>query len=315
MSAVLSQTSPHLFRPGRLPPWFRRPLPAGGRDIATDHALKACSVETVCREARCPNRGKCFSEGAAAFLVLGTLCTRACRFCAIDHATSAQHPLPPDPSEPVRLATAAARLGLRHVVITSVTRDDLPDGGAAHFAAILRALHQALPTATTEVLVPDFQGSAAALQAVLDAAPTILNHNLETTRALHPAVRPQARYDRSLELLARAAAAGFPAKSGLMLGLGESPADLRQTLRDLRAAGVTLLTLGQYLPPSSRHYPLACYVPPEEFDAWRDEALALGFASVAAGPFVRSSYHAADLLQVPVRPIPIPAAASNPGTP
>lgn len=280
---------------GRLPGWFRRPMPQGSAGPATDRALKGCGVETVCREARCPNRGHCFSHGAAAFLVLGTVCTRACRYCAISHGGA---PEPPDPTEPERLAEAAAKLGLRHVVVTSVTRDDLPDGGAGHFAAVLEALRRRLPDATTEVLVPDFQGDAAALATVLAARPTILNHNLETTRGMHPVVRPQADYGRSLELLARAAAAGFPAKSGLMLGLGESDADLEETLRDLRAAGVSMLTLGQYLPPSKAHHPLARYVSPEAFDAWRDRALAMGFASVHAGPFVRSSYHAGDFVHL-----------------
>lgn len=273
----------------RLPPWFRRSLPTGAEGPATAKVLKSCGVETVCREARCPNRGHCLSRGTAAFLVLGTVCTRACRFCAIDHG---RPPSPPDPDEPRRVAEAARGLGLRYVVVTSVTRDDLPDGGSGHFAAVIRALREKCPGAGVEVLIPDFQGDAGALQIVLDARPDVLNHNLETVRRLQRVVRSKASYETSLEVLARAARAGLRAKSGLMLGLGESADEVREALRDLRTAGVSLVTIGQYLPPSRKHYPLARYVPPEEFAALRAEALAMGFEAVDAGPFVRSSFHA-----------------------
>ncbi len=277
----------------RLPAWFRRPLPRGAEGDAVRRLLGRLGLRTVCEGARCPNRASCWHDSAAAFLILGDACTRDCRFCAIPHDA---HPAPPDPGEPARLAEAAASLGLRHVVVTSVTRDDLPDGGASHFAATLRALRARLPGATVELLIPDFQGDTAALDLLLADRPDILNHNLETVERLHPPVRPQADYRRSLAVLAHAARRGARAKSGLMLGMGETPAELSAALRDLRSAGVSLLTLGQYLPPSPAHHPLDRYVPPAEFDAWRREALALGFASVAAAPHVRSSYHAEELL-------------------
>lgn len=257
------------------------------------HLLGRLGLHTVCEGAKCPNRATCWHDSAAAFLILGNACTRDCRFCAIPHAA---HPAPPDPGEPERLAEAAAAMKLRHVVVTSVTRDDLPDGGAGHFAATLRALRARLPDASVEVLIPDFQGDAAALDIVLAEHPDILNHNLETVERLHPSVRPQADYARSLAVLRHAARAGARAKSGLMLGMGETDDELHAALRDLREAGVALLTLGQYLPPSPAHHPVARYVPPAEFDRWRETALALGFASVASAPHVRSSYHAEELL-------------------
>ena len=255
--------------------------------------LGRLDLHTVCEGARCPNRAACWHDSAAAFLILGDACTRDCRFCAIPHAA---HPAPPDPGEPARLAEAAAAMGLRHVVVTSVTRDDLPDGGAAHFAAVVREIRARIPGATVEVLIPDFQGEVAAIDLVLAAAPDIFNHNLETVARLQPAVRPQADYGRSLSVLRHAAQAGARVNSGLMLGMGETEAELSATLRDLRAAGAALLTLGQYLAPSAAHHPVARFVPPAEFDEWRAAALALGFASVAAAPHVRSSYHAEELM-------------------
>ena len=276
----------------RLPDWFRRPRAAGG-GLHTAGVLGSHGVDSVCREARCPNRAECFAAGTATFLILGTACTRACRFCAIAHA---ERPAPPDPEEPKRVAAAAREMGLRYVVVTSVTRDDLPDGGAAHFAATVRALRETIPGLKVELLIPDMQGDEQALATVFESRPDVLNHNVETTAALHPAVRPQADYQRSLDVLRRAAAAGLVVKSGLMLGLGETDEDVAQTLRDLRAAGVRLLTLGQYLPPSEKHYPLSRHVPPEEFAAWKERALAMGFAGVASGPMVRSSYRAARMV-------------------
>lgn len=273
----------------RLPEWFRRPLAAGG-GLHTAGVLGRHGVESVCREARCPNRGECFAAGTATFLILGTACTRACRFCAIGHA---ERPAAPDPGEPERVAAATREMGLRYVVVTSVTRDDLPDGGAGHFAATVRALREAIPGVKVELLIPDLQGDERALATVFESRPDVLNHNVETTAALQAAVRPQADYGRSLGVLRAAAAAGLVAKSGLMLGLGETEGDVARTLEDLRAAGVRLLTLGQYLPPSERHYPLARHIPPEEFKAWRERALAMGFEGVASGPMVRSSYRAA----------------------
>ena len=277
----------------RLPSWFRRPLPPGAEGGRVKQLLGRLDLHTVCEGAKCPNRAGCWHEGAAAFLILGDACTRACRFCAIPHAAQ---PAPPDPGEPARLAEAAAAMGLRHVVVTSVTRDDLPDGGAAHFAATIRAIRARLPGATVEVLVPDFQNAAAALDLVLAATPDIFNHNLETVERLQPSIRPQADYRRSLAVLAYAARAGARTKSGLMLGLGETDGEIAAALRDLRAAGVALLTLGQYLAPSPAHHPVARFAAPAEFDRWRADALALGFASVASAPHVRSSYHAEELL-------------------
>ena len=276
----------------RLPSWFRQPLPPGAEGGRVRDLLGRHGLHTVCEGAKCPNRAACWHDSAAAFLILGDACTRDCRFCAIPHDS---RPAPPDPGEPARLAEAAAAMGLRHVVVTSVTRDDLPDGGAAHFAETIRAIRARLPGATVEVLVPDFQNAAAALDLVLAAKPDIFNHNLETVERLQPAIRPQADYRRSLAVLAYAARAGARTKSGLMLGLGETDGEIAAALRDLRAAGVALLTLGQYLAPSPAHHPVARFVPPAEFDRWRDEALALGFACVAAAPHVRSSYHAEEL--------------------
>ena len=286
----------------RLPSWFRRPLPPGAEGGRVKRLLGRLALHTVCEGARCPNRAACWQDRAAAFLILGDTCTRDCRFCAIPRATRLE---PPDPGEPERLAEAAAAMGLRHVVVTSVTRDDLPDGGAAHFAAVIRALRARLPGAGVEVLVPDFQGDSTALDTVLAERPDILNHNLETVARLHPAVRPQAAYRRSLGVLRYAADAGLRTKSGLMLGMGEINAEIRAALDDLRGEKVSILTLGQYLAPSLRHHPVHRYVSPAEFDSWRDEALALGFDSVAAGPEVRSSYHA-DELAARISPPPSP---------
>lgn len=276
----------------RLPSWFRHPLPPAAEGGRVRRVLGRLSLHTVCESAQCPNRATCWHDGAAAFLILGDACTRNCRFCAIPHTV---HPAPPDPAEPARLAEAAAVMGLRHVVVTSVTRDDLPDGGASHFAATLREIRARLPSATVEVLVPDFQNKASAIDLVLAERPDIFNHNLETVARLQPVVRPQASTHRSLAVLRYAAAAGARTKSGLMLGLGETDEEIHTALHDLRQAGVTLLTLGQYLAPSSTHHPVARYVSPAEFVAWRTTALALGFDAVASGPNVRSSYHAAEL--------------------
>jgi lipoic acid synthetase len=233
---------------------------------------------------------ECFSRHTATFLILGDQCTRNCAFCAV-----AQGPLrPPDPDEPRRVAQAAAKLALKYIVVTSVTRDDLPDGGAAQFAATIRAVRERIADGRVEVLIPDFQGDPQALATIVAAQPDILNHNLETVPRLYATVRPQARYERSLRLLDAAArlAPHIPTKSGLMLGLGETDAEIRQALQDLRQARCRLLTLGQYLQPSLQQLPVIRYVPPPEFDQWRQTALDMGFAEVAAGPFVRSSYRA-----------------------
>jgi len=279
----------------RLPSWLKVSLPRGRAFADTAGVVAGQDLHTVCRQARCPNIFECFSSGVATFLILGGVCTRGCGFCNI----TAGAPAAPDPGEPERVAQAAARLNLRHVVVTSVTRDDLPDGGAALFAATIRAVRQALPQAGVEVLIPDFQGDQHALETVLDAAPDVLNHNLETVPQLYPTVRAGADYSRSLELLARARALNPDArtKSGLMLGLGETRDELLDTLADLLEAGCEMLTLGQYLQPSPAHMPVVRYVPPAEFDELGRLARRMGFAQVASGPFVRSSYHARDMAE------------------
>jgi lipoyl synthase len=274
----------------RKPGWLGRPLPSAPAFSRISSLLEDGRLHTVCQEARCPNRGECFSRGTAVFLILGDSCTRRCRFCAVTQGT----PEGPDPDEPRRVAEAAARMSLSYIVVTSVTRDDLADGGAGAFAETIRSLRARRPSARIEVLIPDFQGDEAALRTVLDARPDVLNHNLETVARLYPEVRPQAIYGRSLELLRRAGALapGMTVKSGLMLGLGERPDEVESALRDLLGAGCQILTLGQYLQPKRDCLPVARYVPPGEFDAWREVALGMGFKRVASGPLVRSSYHA-----------------------
>lgn len=275
------------------PPWLTRRLPSGPEYEKIRTLMKRGRLHTVCQEAKCPNIWECFSNRTATFLILGDRCTRNCRFCAVAHSPVA----PPDPAEPLRVAETVAKLGLAYVVITSVTRDDLPDGGAGHFAKTIREIHRRIPEAVIEVLIPDFKGDAAALRTVLEARPQVLNHNIETVPRLYATVRPGAVYARSLELLGRVQTidASVPAKSGLMLGLGETAAEIRQTLKDLLDAGCRMLTLGQYLQPSKNHLPVARFVPPAEFDQWRQTALQMGFSEVASGPFVRSSYHAKEL--------------------
>jgi len=226
-------------------------------------------------------------------MLLGTVCTRRCRFCAVDKGT----PEPPDPGEPERVAQATKAMGLEYVVVTSVTRDDLPDGGADHFARTIQCIREHCPEAKVEVLVPDFEGSEASLRTVCDARPDVFNHNVETVPRLYEKVRPQADYRRSLEVLANAAKSGIPTKSGLMLGLGETSREIWETLNDLRRADCAYLTLGQYLAPSAEHVPVQRYVPPEEFERWGETARAMGFSEVASGPLVRSSYRAEELFE------------------
>ena len=274
----------------RKPSWIRAQWPGGQRYGEIVALLRESALHSVCQEARCPNIGECFNRGTATFMILGDTCTRACGFCAV----SSGRPAPLDWGEPQRLADTVQRLGLNYVVITSVNRDDAPDGGAAIFAACIDAVRQRRAACSVEVLIPDLLGDWDALQTVLSAQPTVLNHNLETVERLYPRVRHQARYARSLELLRRAAEyrPRIPTKSGFMLGLGERREEVSQLLRDLRAANCDLLTIGQYLRPSAKHLPVARYVPPQEFDDIRAEALSLGFAHIESGPMVRSSYHA-----------------------
>ena len=277
----------------RIPPWLRVKLPSNRTFASTRGLLGDLALNTVCQSARCPNTWECFSQSVATFLILGRQCTRNCAFCNINPGA----PEPVDDDEPRRVAEGAARLGLKHVVVTSVTRDDLPDGGAGHFAATIHQLRARLPECTVEVLIPDFQGDAAALETVLSTRPDVLNHNVETAPRLYPAIRPQADYAQSLELLRRVAvdSRGIPAKSGLMVGLGESDEEIRQTIRDLAQAGCAMITVGQYMRPSRLHPAVVRYMPPEEFDALAEFGRSLGVRRMFCAPLVRSSYHAAEL--------------------
>ena len=276
------------------PSWLKRRLPSGQHYENVRRLLDKSCLHTVCQEAKCPNLWECFSKETATFLIMGSRCTRNCRFCAVAHGPLSL----PDPGEPERVAQAAKALNLDYVVITSVTRDDLADGGAGHFAATIRSIRDSSPAIRIEVLIPDFMGSRRALETVVDAGPDVLNHNLETVKRLYPTVRPEAVYERSLALLKNAreyAPPGLPIKSGLMLGLGETREELTETFKDLLRHGCSLLTLGQYLQPTKSHLDVARFVPPEEFDALREAALDMGFDDVASGPFVRSSYQAKEL--------------------
>lgn len=257
------------------------------------------TLHTVCRSAACPNIHECWGRGTATLMLLGNVCTRDCTFCAIPSGRPDEVEL----DEPERAAEAARRMELSHVVLTSVARDDLPDGGAGLFAETIRSIRRVLPSAGIEVLTSDLGGDAAAQALILDAGPDVYNHNIETVRRYQSVIRPQASYGRSLSVLRRAAEWSPPpvVKSGIMLGLGETEAEVRQALRDLRSVGCELLTMGQYLQPTRRHAPVARYVPPEEFEAWAEEARALGFTGVASAPLVRSSYRAERLLQEAVQ--------------
>ena len=254
--------------------------------------LMKYSLDTVCRQAKCPNLGYCYQHGTATFLILGNVCTRSCGYCAI--GTAAEIPAPLHPDEPERVAKAVAEMDLSYVVVTSVTRDDLPDGGAGHFAKTVKALRDRIKGVRIEVLTPDFNCNKAALETVAESEPDVFNHNLETVEELFSAVRPDASYDLSLSILADYGrmSPSTPLKSGLMLGLGEQDDEIRKAIHDLRSSGVTMLTLGQYLQPSRKHWPVDRYVTPEEFDNWRNFALSEGYNSVASGPLVRSSFHA-----------------------
>ncbi|MFO0825664.1 MAG: lipoyl synthase [Gemmataceae bacterium] len=280
---------------GRLPSWLKRPLPSGNGNAFTQTLLADLRLETVCENARCPNRPECWSHRTATFMILGNICTRPCSFCSVPKG----EPLHIEDDEPARVAEAAVRLGLKHVVITSVTRDDLPDGGADHFARCVMAVRERLPQAAVEVLTPDFLGDRAAIDRVTDVRPDVFNHNLETVPRLYRVARGRAEYRRSLDLLDRVKqrAPDIVTKAGLMLGIGETIDELFDVLADLRAVKCDVITLGQYLAPTLKHsIPVARYVPPEEFDSIAGRARLLGFRKVVAGPFVRSSYHADDMV-------------------
>ncbi len=278
------------------PPWIKVRLPRDPVFWSTKALVADLKLHTVCEEAQCPNRWECWSQGTATFMIAGDRCTRACGFCAVKTAK----PFALEADEPERVAEATKRMKLGHVVITAVARDDVPDGGAEHFAQTIHAVRRVNPGIVIEILVPDFNGKDDALQVVMDAAPEIFNHNLETVERLTPLVRSRAKYERSLHVLKRAkemaAEAGrkCATKSGLMLGLGETEPELFQAMDDLRESGVTVLTLGQYLRPSVNHLPVVSYIPPEQFEVYKEVALKKGFRHVASAPLVRSSYHASD---------------------
>jgi lipoyl synthase len=296
---VLGQTEPTTVESGERPhhpPWIRARLPSGQVYFDLRQRVHNLGLHTVCESASCPNLGECWNEKSLTIMILGGLCTRSCKFCDVPTGK----PLPPDPDEPARVAKILSELGLAHTVITCVTRDDLADGGAAHWAATIRAVKERCPDMVLEALVSDFKGDTQAVDVVLAARPDVFAHNLETVPRLARQVRVQASVERSLAILAHANARGALTKSGLMLGLGESLDEVRAVMRDLREVGVAILTLGQYLRPSRQHLSVGRHVTPDEFRQLKDEALALGFAHVESGPLVRSSYHASnqhDLVQ------------------
>ncbi|MFH1067870.1 MAG: lipoyl synthase [bacterium] len=278
------------------PPWLRVKISSVHSCANVGALVRQSGLHTVCESARCPNLGECWSRGTATLMILGNICSRRCGFCAI----ASGNPLPPDPGEPLRAARAAFEMKLRHVVVTSVTRDDLPDGGAAFWAETIRAIRRENPNASLETLIPDFGGKRDCLEQVLRARPDVLNHNVETVPRLYPTVRPQAKFERSLELLRLAKKAGLTTKTGLMLGIGEREDEIEEVLRALVALRVDMLTLGQYLRPTARHLPVERWVSPEEFARWKERGLKLGFRFVQSGPLVRSSYRAEEA----VAPLP-----------
>lgn len=278
----------------RKPSWLKVRLPAADTAMGVTRLMSDCRLHTVCQEARCPNLAECFQAGTATFLILGDRCTRNCRYCNVRPGI----PQAVDEDEPKRLVSAVERLGLSYVVITSVNRDDLADGGAGQFARCIRKIREVNPDCAVEVLIPDFNGSFPALRMALEAAPAVLNHNIEVCQALFPALRPVGDYDRSLTLLRRVRqhAPDIPTKSGFMIGLGEDKKDIIKLLEDLRAVDCQRLTIGQYLQPTRHHWPVQKYYHPDEFADLRQIALTMGFESVMAGPLVRSSYHTAQML-------------------
>jgi lipoic acid synthetase len=277
----------------RLPSWFKVEAKTGPDYLDLRQTIDRLKLHTICEEARCPNRWECWNARTATFLILGDICTRRCHYCSVDTG----RPQAVDPEEPRRIADAVEALGLRHAVITSVNRDELADGGAAVFAETIRLTRERNPGCTIEVLIPDFEGNAAALDAVCRERPDVLNHNIETVARLFPVLRPQGKYQRSLELLARAHAQRLRTKSGLIVGMGETPDEIHTVLQDLRSVGCDVLTIGQYLQPTTAHVPVARYYDPAEFARLKSEALAMGFAHVESSPLTRSSYHAAQHVQ------------------
>lgn len=272
----------------RLPSWFKIQAKTGPDYLDIKQIMERLKLHTICEEARCPNRWECWNARTATFLILGDICTRRCHYCSVQTGK----PLPLDMDEPVRVAEAIRALGLRHAVITSVNRDELPDGGASAFAETIRQSRRLNPTCTIEVLIPDFEGNERALATVCVEKPEILNHNIETVRRLFPSIRPQGKYQRSIDLLARAKQLEMRTKSGLILGMGETLDEVREVMRDLRAVDCDIITIGQYLQPTRDHLPVARFYDPSEFMLLKEEGLAMGFSQVESGPLVRSSYHA-----------------------
>lgn len=272
----------------RLPPWFKVEATTGPDYLDIKRTMDKLKLHTICEEARCPNRWECWNARTATFLILGDICTRRCHYCSVETG----RPSAIDYEEPRRVAEAVQALGLRHTVVTSVNRDELEDGGAAIFTDTIRQTRQLSPDCTIEVLIPDFEGKEAALAMVCAEKPEILNHNIETVRRLFPSLRPQGKYQRSIELLGRAKQLGMRTKSGLILGMGETMDEAREVMRDLRSVGCDIMTIGQYLQPTREHLPVARYYDPSEFALLKEEGMALGFTHVESGPLVRSSYHA-----------------------
>ena len=272
----------------RKPEWLKISIGANERYTETKRIVESHCLHTICSSGRCPNMGECWGRGTATFMIGGNICTRSCKFCN----TQTGRPLPLDPQEPTHVAESVRLMKLSHAVVTSVDRDDLPDLGAAHWAQTIREIRRLNPDTTLEVLIPDFQGRGELVEQVIEARPDIISHNMETVRRLSPLVRSAARYDTSLDVIRQIAASGITAKSGIMVGLGETPAEVEEVMDDLRAAGCQIMTIGQYLQPSHRHYPVAEYVTPAQFKRYEETGLAKGFTQVESGPLVRSSYHA-----------------------
>lgn len=294
-SPAMNHTPSAMSASRRLPPWFKVRLQTGPDYQDIRQIMDRLNLHTICEEARCPNVWECWNARTATFLILGDICTRRCHYCSV----TTGRPLELDREEPLRVAQAVQALGLRHAVITSVNRDELEDGGSLIFAETIRHIRQLSPTCTIEVLIPDFEGNETALATVAAKKPDILNHNIETVRRLFPSIRPQGKYQRSIELLGKAKQMGMKTKSGLIVGMGETTDEAHEVMRDLRSVDCDIMTIGQYLQPTKEHLSVARFYHPDEFAALKEEGLALGFSHVESGPLVRSSYHAEQ--QVPAR--------------
>lgn len=285
--ATMSDQPSAISRP-RLPAWFKVHATTGPDYLDIKQTMERLKLHTICEEARCPNVWECWNARTATFLILGDICTRRCHYCSV----TTGRPVELDREEPLRVAQAVQALGLRHAVITSVNRDELEDGGASIFAETIRHIRRLIPTCTIEVLIPDFEGNEAAVRIVAEEKPDILNHNIETVRRLFPSIRPQGKYQRSMELLGKAKQMGMNTKSGLIVGMGETMDEAREVMRDLRSVECDIMTIGQYLQPTKEHLPVARFYYPDEFAVLKEEGIALGFSHVESGPLVRSSYHA-----------------------